>query len=307
MSVKLNFGSDPEFFVVNSRNDLVYACDVAESIGTVVNKFGASTVYPDGIAYEINVPPSESEGILATSMLNALKSFSELIEGFGYRPLIVSTVKRHSVPRVTEGYFNVVTGCSPDMNIWNIRSEKSQLNSTHSHAGGHIHISMSNDIWDRVQEHYEWIIAALDMSLIPLDIALTETSARRVSYGVPGLFRMGSYGESMSGIEYRSMSAPILLRDDKLASIVIKLCRSVVSRVVDVILNMKEDAAINFFVQEMMGDYRAMREIVDQFLSPDFYNMEISSPYLNGMDREFNEMFRDALTIISEMNYGVVK
>lgn len=198
----LKIGSDPEFFIVDDKNNpigsYVFFDGTKEEPEEMDNGFG---ILKDNLLVEGNIPPSASKEEfvdnmeflkeLIQSVLTPQKAILHSADVMEFDPMWINTPDGQ--------YF----GCSQFKSAYAKKNfDTPTLRNNKRQAGFHIHISYTiNDKCDIFKREMNGLIAkAMDCFLgMPSDEILFSEE-RRGSYGVLGAYRDTSYG-----LEYRSL------------------------------------------------------------------------------------------------------
>ncbi len=252
--IKVSLGADPEFFfktirgaVVeatrfikpNERNVIV-AWSPMSAFG--VNASGA-TLISDGIQGEFNIKAATCRANIANNFKNIFISMNKYCKDnkvkLSFDEVVTIPAKRFKkMPSYCKEF-----GCKPSFNVYNKGKNKVSVINVDPmeynirSAGGHIHIGFPETIYDYYFEELKFDFKKQKNQLIKvLDLLVGNTcvifdsnplnAERRKHYGKAGEYRIKDYG-----IEYRTLSN-FWLKDYKLMSMVMQLCKFAVSIVV---------------------------------------------------------------------------
>lgn len=183
MGKKIVLGTDPEYFVVDA-NDRIMPSKLYLMGPTEIAKGVA--VHSDNIMWELTMEPSTSPEDMWEKLSSAWANIELLTGG---RVINTSAIE---APKDFLDEWGMEFGCSPYLNIYGGEACTDSVKASNMRfAGGHIHISTSNDPVEMVE--------ALDKEMFT--IISRDNSMRRLYYGVPGSYRVKPYG-----LEYRPPS-----------------------------------------------------------------------------------------------------
>lgn len=186
-------GADPELFFKNSKGFV-----------SIIGKLGGTkdkplpigegcAVQEDNVAAEFNIPPASSAADFVKSIQFNLEYLDKKAKEIGATlALEASAIFSREELACDEAW---IFGCEPDYNAWTLdvnpkpRAKNKNLRS----AGGHIHLSTTNDPIHTIR--------AMDLFIGAQLVAVDPDSMRRDLYGKAGAFRPKSYG-----VEYRTPS-----------------------------------------------------------------------------------------------------
>ena len=204
-------GADPEFFIANSKK-LVPSCgliggDKAKGVPIDKEKLGESyTWLEDNVAVELNVPPaSSSMGFVSTmkyAVTHALDQLKLKQLHAVFKPALTFKAPDLIHPK------SMVFGCEPDFCAYdesNGRKARTVDVNTFGNtrfAGGHIHLSFNNKASIPIYA----VVMLLDAFIGLPSVSYDSQDQRRKAYGLAGLFRTKTYGDNITGVEYRSLS-----------------------------------------------------------------------------------------------------
>lgn len=225
------FGTDPEFFVVNSSGICIppallrYNRDL-ETFGfsdpedvpeeekrhPIFYKDEELLIIEDGAAFEFTVTPSKEPHELYYKVARGKEILKELVRPLGLRIFDRPAVEFDPQVLFVNGVLNEYLawscrfGCDKDLDIYSgAYSEDidaSQI--TQRFGGGHFHISPID------HGNYHLVARLFDIFLGSTFISSTqfpeEEKARQRFYGRPGKIRLQTYPTGTTGIEYRPPS-----------------------------------------------------------------------------------------------------
>ncbi len=190
-------GTDPEVFLVNKEGKIISSVGIIEGTKDQPKSIGNDChIQTDNILTEYCIPPCT----MAEEMFNHLRYCFEHTnqkvkdKGLEVRVLASAFIDGDQLTTDQAKEF----GCSPDLNVWEQRTNDSPNTNTNLRScGGHIHIG-----YDKPNEvTSEQIIRALDLFLGVPSMSLDKDTERRKLYGKAGAFRFKEYG-----CEYRVLS-----------------------------------------------------------------------------------------------------
>lgn len=236
MTVPLNLGTDPEFFIEDKKGVLVPAWEYFPSKDKPIklqNKsyYGSlenvGTAFHDGAAVEINVIYNACKETLASRVFRSLQAAQARLPKslrLVAKPMAKIEDMRAMLKTCPEDA--LVFGCDPAWNAYTGKFEGLQLDATthpYRYAGGHLHISVER--WyspytlkeyglDFMTDRKKLAVLArlLDRYLaLPFSAWFNkpETFLRRKYYGKAGEFRVQDYGGTAYGFEYRTLGPEV--------------------------------------------------------------------------------------------------
>jgi hypothetical protein len=197
---KVTLGSDPEFFIFDSKkSEFIASCGwiggTKKAPVYLESKLGYQE---DNVALEFNVPPTVSSKDL---MNNVGKLISYIETKYNFKE------KGYEIVPVASAYFTSeqlnseqaqTFGCDPDYNAWsNSVNEINIINTSLRSCGGHVHVGYENPNVDSNLQ----IIRLLDLYLGVPSVLLDLDTDRKQLYGKAGAFRHQPYG-----VEFRTLS-----------------------------------------------------------------------------------------------------
>lgn len=226
---KLKFGADPEFALTYADEGEKYilppvvlrtdfGCAYEENgRHPIFKRYGETLVHEDGAAFEMSVKPSynwrdiwndiqEAKSRFAEDVLSKLSDFCN--------PVLESlpSVKYQWDKWITRGpEFQESTefGCDPDQDVYNTRVKCKVMDASRHpwrYMGGHIHASGL----DSLNEYPLIAIRCMVMTAGLASCAYSDSPEldreRLFLYGKPGKFRIQTYSNGETGIEYRTPS-----------------------------------------------------------------------------------------------------
>jgi hypothetical protein len=204
-------GADPEFFIANSKK-LVPSCgliggDKAKGIPIDKETLGEGyTWLEDNVAVELNVPPAAHGpgfvGTMKAAVQAALVQLKKQQLHAVFKPALTFKAPDLIHPK------SMVFGCEPDFCAYDDTSGRkprtvdvNQFGNTRF-AGGHIHLSFNNKESIPIYAVVMMLDAFVGLASISYDVQ----DQRRKAYGLAGLFRTKQYSDTVTGVEYRSLS-----------------------------------------------------------------------------------------------------
>jgi len=231
----ISFGADPEFFFVNKKGKVVGSERVIAKKGYSKEGSNSGKIIRDGVQAEFNIRPSTCRQSFAWSLSALFKWAKERAKKKGLDISFKQLVKVDKKELMSLSPESRMFGCEPSYNVYEKDGMSKPVGENPEEylfrcAGGHIHLSCSYD--DSKETLKKTLQNAKE--LIPImDIVVGNTCVlmdrgrgnkeRRRTYG-----RAGEYRQPIYGIEYRVLSN-FWIRDYKLVSLVLGLCRIAVS------------------------------------------------------------------------------
>lgn len=201
---KVQIGSDPELFIVNTKTD-----KVVSAIGLIPGKkkdayrpagmHKGYGVQIDNILAEFNIPPVRS----ANDFIHHINYMKDYIRNYVKEKnpdLDIRCVGSQHVPYdQLVGEEACQFGCDPDYNAYTEDVNPKPCGETTDlrSAGVHIHVSYDNP--NVIQSIH--LVKCMDLFLGVPSVLLDPDKERRQLYGKAGSFRLVNYG-----VEYRTMS-----------------------------------------------------------------------------------------------------
>jgi len=216
--VKPTMGSDPEFFVADSKGKILASDKFFPGKKKPIIVSGDHKdlkLFFDGIQAELNIPPTACRESVSFFIREALVKAQKII-GEDHHIVLQPSVK------VSQKVLNEadpearIFGCMPDFNAYTLGQNTCEMDASrhlYRYAGGHIHIGMSSVYNRKADMEYkmakteeghirtikfiDYITGAI---LVMLDKG-ADSKRRRTKYGTAGCFRPTPYG-----VEYRTPS-----------------------------------------------------------------------------------------------------
>ena len=251
---RLNFGYDPEFFALNSNNNIVSAHRMPD---TFYNKYermlqvtgGSRQFVRDGAAIEINTQTAQTcRDWSVPATFHALKKAHTAVQKtFGKTvrlaaPAAAKITKRErlSAPEDVSQF-----GCAPDIDAYTLENNQPVMpdNFGMRFTGGHIHLSdrrtlrsvkrsegEMGDLLPRFALNTMFLDALVGLPSVGVmgEKYFVNESQRRQFYGQAGAFRPQQYtvdGGFVCGFEYRVLSGRSFMQHPILMSMWIGLAR----------------------------------------------------------------------------------
>jgi hypothetical protein len=197
----ITVGSDPEFFIVNKRGNLVSSIGIINGTKSNPDKIKSMgdgyMLQKDNVLGEFNVPYAYTAHECSMN-IELMKAYIRgYLDTHGLEPMFAASAiypKAQLNSREAKEF-----GCSPDYNAWtddaNPRPEGQATNLRS--AGCHIHVGYENPTKKISLD----IIKTLDLFLGVPSVVIDTDTRRRSLYGKAGCFRHTSFG-----VEYRVLS-----------------------------------------------------------------------------------------------------
>lgn len=206
------FGTDAEFFLQNSRGQIIPASQVIPGLKHDPFKLENGVCHPDGLSLEVGCPPSDTpQGMLA----NLFKVIDEVKVKF-LDPAGVTIANCFEVfvsDAVNPSKDDLAFGCGSEYQLGSSHMYKqSDLSSTSQkrYSGFHIHIGYTKDQPDN---YFSYVDAGRLVGLLDTLVGkhnINTSDARAMQYGGIGAFRVKPYG-----IEYRCMDCSVITNASK--------------------------------------------------------------------------------------------
>ena len=204
----VSIGADPEFFLEDKRRGCIISAfgKIGGTKGNPISLNETSGILEDGDAMELNITPCFGRNELRGRIRSTLEAADEFLSAKGLtRNRALLTEANVEFPDDPE--YKPTFGCAPDQDAYTAGIERPCPMSWAMEAygenirfiGGHIHFGFSKPV-----NIPTFIQARLADVLVGHYLLRTEEyygTARRVVYGLPGLFREKPYG-----FEYRTPS-----------------------------------------------------------------------------------------------------
>ena len=241
------FGSDPEFFILDSTGKPVPAHhffppkEVPFRHEYVIGSEYIQ-VYRDGYSVELNIPPRSCRQEFATRVKAALvHTHAKLPTGYTLTTKPTVKIRRSDLDGAPEDV--LFFGCDPSRDAYTGEDKSVELNGlTHPYryAGGHLHYSgEGTSSWLQNRADCDLCVKMLDYYLgLPFTFLFNQADEfqRRKYYGQAGEYRLQSYPNGSQGLEYRVLS-PRVLNDPYLLS----FCNGVLRFVVQNFMKLREE------------------------------------------------------------------
>jgi hypothetical protein len=247
--VNFKIGSDPEVFLVDSRDRYVSAIDIIEGSKDnplmTLNGF----IQQDNILAEFNSRPASSLEEFINNHDLILQDLSEYVQERGLTYKIIASIKCED--ELLSDERALMGGCDPDMDAWTLRMNRTRdLSMTNLRvAGGHLHISVNTP-------EFSWedgidFVRALDLTLGIQSVVhdnTPESKQRKKLYGKAGSYRFknAATGDPYTGVEYRTLSN-YWLKSHELMSVIYKGVEFTINNLPDLVkfANEKSDVIVN--------------------------------------------------------------
>jgi hypothetical protein len=226
---QINWGADPEYFVVKPMTDGRLECFPAaffeqrglapiwKDPSRMHNKYyqdgNGTRVIADGAAFEVGTRPHQTFDGLLANLYDAQEIIAALVKPYMDSDMLV--VARPTVEWAWEKWLADIFeearrfGCDADRDVDNLGQACMTIDATtfpERFGGGHIHWSGSGVcMGDPIQAVR---MAKFTFGLTAAAYSTDPVGDRRRSflYGLPGKFRIQKYTEEVSGVEYRTPS-----------------------------------------------------------------------------------------------------
>jgi hypothetical protein len=208
----LMFGTDAEFFLVDSKGDVVPASQVIPGKKHDPYILEHGVCHPDGLSLEVGCPPSDTaEGML----MNLFKVINEVkvkfLDPAGVTIKNGASVNYKLAKNPTAEDLEFGCGSEFDVNSDNMMKHSNRDTSQELRFSGfHIHLGYTSG---QVSNYFTFLDSAKLVRVLDnlvLKHNLNTTSARSQQYGGLGAFRVKPYG-----IEYRCMDCSVITNASK--------------------------------------------------------------------------------------------
>lgn len=192
---KFTFGADPEFFVMDKKDNILPACRLfGGDKGSPMFLSPDGGYLEDGTTVEFNVTPCSTLAEVRQKISNLILVFLNKHDQYKLSKSSSATFSPEVLAKFPEAR-NI--GCAPDLSAYGLRIAPSiaGFGSTRF-AGGHIHVGI--DPWPEGLEKAS-LVKFLDLLFLCPGIPKFVDSSRWRFYGHPGLYRETKYG-----VEHRS-------------------------------------------------------------------------------------------------------
>jgi hypothetical protein len=200
----LQFGADPELFVIDTDGKFVSAEGLIPGTKDEPFKVEYGAVQVDGVAAEFNIDPVTNFKNFSRNINEVRKQLKDMLPT-GYDLVCTPTAQfeEDSWAKVPEK--SKVLGCSPDYNAWTKSVNPPPIGMEGiRHAGGHVHIGWTEGADTGNKEYVRAcldLIRQLDWYLGLWSVTQDADNLRRTMYGKAGSMRFKPYG-----VEYRTLS-----------------------------------------------------------------------------------------------------
>jgi hypothetical protein len=212
--MKITFGSDPEFFVVNPKGEFKSAIGIIPGTKEARYDLGnGHKAYYDNVLAECEIKPANSAKTAISNFGDCFQRYAKLIKPYKLLPQ-ASTIFPASECKHKDAF---VFGCDPEFDAYDVKvcePPECKKGNTFRSGGGHIHIGFeggASSIGDSSEKQFEshwnrlWTIRMCDLFIgIPsllMDHDPTSKERRKL-YGGAGTHRICE----KYGVEYRSLS-----------------------------------------------------------------------------------------------------
>lgn len=212
VEIDLMFGTDAEFFLVNSDNKVIPASKVIPGTKEKPHKLRNGVCHPDGLSLEVGCPPSDTPEGMVTNLFKVLREVhKKYLKDNG---LTVLNKQGVSISKVEgAGHKDLEFGCGVEYqrtssDMYKHRDMSATKNLRFS--GFHIHLGYTTDQQDDYFSYLDAckLVAVLDRLTAKHD--LNTGKKRELQYGGLGAFRIKPYG-----IEYRAMDCTVITNERK--------------------------------------------------------------------------------------------
>jgi len=198
-----SFGTDPEFMVKNSNEEIVSAIGKVPGTSGKRHKVGKYTFYSDNVLAEFTIPPASTSDSAVDNIRTALHVLKDLLAVYGCKPI---TQASYTYPNSELLHPEARrAGCKPEACVYELKTAKSPEGifekSGFRTGGGHVHLGtklLKKDQYAAIST-----IRMMDLYLgvmsIWLDTDPTSRDRKKI-YGQAGRFRLPKHG-----VEYRSL------------------------------------------------------------------------------------------------------
>ena len=208
----LSVGSDPEFFLRDSKGELITAIGLLGGTKRNPRKTKHGWLQEDGVAAEFNSIPSKTLQSFIENHRLVMEDLNNIISPMGISLDMSASLEFDK--DLLLSHQATTSGCDPDFNAWERQENESpDLYDTSIRAtGGHLHIAFDgvDDLESRLS-----FVKVLDMELGVPSVLLDNDKLRRKMYGQAGAFRPKIESrDGFNGIEYRVLSNFWLKNED---------------------------------------------------------------------------------------------
>lgn len=230
-------GTDPEFFILNENGKPVPAWRFYPSKHQAVYlNISRSAYFRDGYALEVNTSPTHCRTLMAQDVRFTLSEAIRLLPR-GYTLSTSAAVKIDPSDMSDAPGDCQIFGCDPSLSAYSeepVRVELDAMDHPYRYAGGHMHLSMPAYTFEN--EHAKRLfVKACDMFIgLPLAYIFNDEAnrQRRQYYGQAGEFRIQTYPDKQTGIEYR-VPSPQLWNSNKISNLFFGVMRSIPSNLAE--------------------------------------------------------------------------
>jgi hypothetical protein len=197
--MSLSFGTDPEFMIVDNKNNLKSAINLLPKRDNA-KPYQGSSIYYDNVLAEIAVKPSLTKDEFIKNIKVSLNRLAQVIH-----PLKFEICAAESYPNKELSHQDArIVGCNPEWNVYSLQCvmppEDVIIKTNFRTAGGHIHVGSKN-----LQEPSSIFnfIRMMDLFVAIPSIFMDKdptSKERRKIYGHAGSHRLTDYG-----LEYRAL------------------------------------------------------------------------------------------------------
>lgn len=210
----IRFGTDPEYLIVDNKNQpvpahLFFPGSKDAKWYCPIKGRGLGSLFRDGYALELNVPPSNCRSVLTDNvrfMLSKAKKF--LPRGYRLVPAPAWPIRLSSLRGAPSDVQQF--GCDPAFDAYTGEERRIELDGErhpYRYAGGHLHFSVDPvPTWMKNFGSVRMFVKYLDLYVgLPLTHLYHDppTFLRRRFYGRAGEFRLQNYPDHSAGVEYR--------------------------------------------------------------------------------------------------------
>jgi hypothetical protein len=225
MSRISTIGSDPELFIVDSKNQIIPAFDFLPSKAKKHLYDGVHGIYWDGFQAEFD---TSAPGCLAQHLSGVYTAMRALLTQARVHDKKARISIQNTLPVAAEvlakaKQIHVEFGCLPSLNVYGMQSDKnnSPRELPWRFAGGHIHLGIGKQSEVLAVPIVKTLDAILGIACVSL-FAKIDNPLRRQHYGMAGEYRLPKHG-----IEYRVLSNAWLCHP-LISNLVVELARKCV-------------------------------------------------------------------------------
>lgn len=271
------FGSDPEFFIVNSDGRPIPAHKIfPPKDAPLIYEY--SKIFRDGYVVELNIEPRSCRQEFAGRVVSTLREVQRLLTPYNCTLRAVPSMRIAAEDLKGAPDDVLLFGCDPSRDAYTGKDKSVELNGlTHlfRYAGGHLHYS-AETTWIKDRASCDLCVRMLDLYLgVPFTFLFHDFDEfrRRKYYGQAGEYRLQKYPNGFRGIEYRVLSPRVMNHP-----ILLSLCNGILRYVISNFMPLQKtwDSRIETKVQRAINTGFGLEDLLstlNRFYTPELLRL----------------------------------